>query len=215
MTAYIGNKKISQEGDYGVYGNNKPVVEIYKGSNLIYRWNPFVPQEVVINSSTTEGITKTIELNKGYYEIEITGSGSSAYWYWIHIGNPSIAASDGGFPGASVHGTIQILKKASYTFIGAASSGSGGYGSRASGKASYLKCNDTNTDFIIANGGSGSNGTSSLTINTAYMRNVSLVQDNSSPHDWGKGASGGGGGSTYAGAGGNGGVYLKYIGQTI
>lgn len=77
MALYKGNSKIRDRGTYGIYYGSSPIQDIYHGSDLVYRFQPYDTDEVLINSAGE--ITETITLQKGVYYIEITGGGGSSY----------------------------------------------------------------------------------------------------------------------------------------
>lgn len=99
---YKGNDKIQDTGSFGVYKGSQAIRKIYKGSELVYLYSPFEPNEVLISESS--GITKTISLPQGKYYVEVVGAGGiDAYGqegYW--------ARRRGGASGARFSATIDV-----------------------------------------------------------------------------------------------------------
>lgn len=72
MTLYKGNSKIKDRGSFGVYAGSQPIKKIYHGSTLVYEYESYDPDEVVLNITNS---TQTITLKRGVYDLCITGGG--------------------------------------------------------------------------------------------------------------------------------------------
>jgi hypothetical protein len=81
---YKGNAKIKDTGSFGVYKGSQAIRKIYKGSELVYLYSPFEPEEVLINFSESKTVTQALPQGKYYVEI-VGGGGTGSYGqagYW-------------------------------------------------------------------------------------------------------------------------------------
>ena len=76
MVLYKDNKKIQDIAEYGIYYGNMPIKEVYKGSQLIYQYEPYEPSTILYYNSPASYI---FELYKGYYQIAL-GAGWCGSW---------------------------------------------------------------------------------------------------------------------------------------
>ena len=202
MVLYKDNKKIQDIAEYGIYYGNIPIKEVYKGSQLIYQYQPYEPSTVLIYGSNTG--SETITLDIGYYKVALCGARGkdvttvAGGYAW---GN---AGSGGGF----VEVVFYISEKTTVTLY-STSQGNG---------ASYMDFDDTR--MITANGGAngaGAAGTCSVSDNLNVIQTIKNVTGNkgttavaatpsvatvSTYDNWGSTANS------------NGGVRLEYIGQS-
>lgn len=211
MTLYKGNKKIQDVGTYGVYHGSTPIGEIYKGSELVYQWQPYNPDEILIKSQGE--ITRTMTLRKGVYYIEVTGGGGRSSLTTPDF--PSSWFTSGGGSGASVYGEFLLKQTSSITVYGGPERGD-----------SYFDIGDTRIITATAGGSTinHADGGTGTIASTNLITNISLVAHNGnagvtkiyggglwgesvSPNGWGEGGKPNGVNLVVGGAGG---IVLQY-----
>ena len=102
MTIYKAKRKISDRGSFGVYIGSQPVKRIYKGSQLVYKYESYDPDSVIVD--LTNGQSSTITLKKGVYKLWITGGGGTGGTHYID----HYAFTTSGGSGATWEGTIKL-----------------------------------------------------------------------------------------------------------
>lgn len=228
MTLYKGNSKIKDRGSFGVYAGSQPIYSIYKGSELVYQWNPYDPGEAVINRS--DGSTVTMTIKRGLYYVEVVGAGGAAK----HMQINQYAFINAGGSGARFSANINFLGDITITMS------CGAAGQTTDGGDSTLAINGN----LIATAGGGKRGwpdkneigyggtvTANPTATGVVFSNVTTINGNEGDHTssagsrtieggasvasqgtYGKGASANWHDAPHGKAGENGWIYLKYIG---
>jgi len=216
MTLYKGSQKIQDTGSYGVYKGSQAIRKIYKGSELVYLYSPFEPEEVLISESS--GITKTISLPQGKYYVEIVGGGGrgsygqAGYWQERYGGgsgsrwsatvtvtkdNHTIKMECGGGVGSPSKLTIDD------TLVATA----GGGGTPTAGSVTVGSTTITNIAFSDITSLSGNQGGYTFTVEGTSTGNAASV---ASQGQYGQGAASGNGiGEDYNRR--LGWIYLKFI----
>lgn len=212
MTLYKGNTQIRDRGTFGVYSGNTPIKRIYKGSQLVYQFESYTPNQDVVNISN--GQTATMNFKKGVYHIYAQGGGggggSNDYW-----NNGGGGGSGAGFDGYVVF--TQDFGNVSCTTGSAPNTSTDGVATVINGI------------FNLGGGkrgvsnGAGAGGTYSFTSGTGYYilsstvaRNGNAGASSGSSAGWGAGGNSvltgtgsnptAGGAATALGAGGTGGA---------
>jgi len=93
---YKGNTKIRDIGSFGVYNGSTPIKRIYKGSQLVYQFESYTPNQDVVNISN--GQTATMNFKKGVYHIFAQGGGGGG-GNWNYWNNGGGGGSGAGFDG--------------------------------------------------------------------------------------------------------------------
>lgn len=227
VSLYHGSNKIRDRSEFGVYCGNQPIYSIFKGSQLVYQYHPFEPEEALVNQ--TSG-TKTITIPRGLYYLEVVGGGG-----WGNSGDAGYTTgSAGGGSGARFSANISIYDDITLVF----SCGEAGSGSSVNGGVSTLTINGT-TVCTCGGGvygnpyyqtGVGGTVTSNTSISGVAFSNVTNRNGNDGARSdnttWGWVAQGGAsvastgtygqGASSSRSAGASGSVsgwiYLKYVG---
>lgn len=217
---YKGNTKIKDRTNYGVYKGSTPIYSIFKGSQVVYQFHPYNPNDVLVN--ITSG-TSSITLPRGTYYIEIVGAGGAGSWVDIY-GYTWFSAAGG----AGGRFSCNLSTKTSVTLDCTCGVITGG--------ASYIDIGSTR--IATANGGGngspndhgGYGGTVTYTTPTGItLSNVSTVTGNNGTMATAGGSTGGasvatsgtygkGANASYGGGDGsqqNGWVYIKYVGAAL
>lgn len=113
MTIYKGNTKIRDRGSFGVYKGSAPIKRIYKGSQLVYQYESYEPNEVVVD--LTNGQTSTVTLKKGVYQVYITGGGGTG---GTNYAADSVWYTTSGGSGATWEGTFKLNQDTSIEAFG-------------------------------------------------------------------------------------------------
>lgn len=209
---YINGQEI---GD--VYVGSQAVDEIYNGSQLVYSSAPFEPNTVLINASAES--TRTIDLPKGYYYVEIVGGGGTGSYgqagYWQErygggsgarwsanmqvTGNHSISMHCGGGVGQASTLDIDSVRVAT----------AGGGGTPTAGSVTAGSTSIANVAFSNIVSRNGNQGGYTSTVEGTSTGNAASV---ASQGQYGQGAASGNGiGQDYNRK--LGWIYLKYIGK--
>lgn len=113
MTLYKGNSKIKDRGSFGVYAGSQPIKKIYHGSTLVYEYESYDPDEVVLDITNS---TQTITLKRGVYDLCVTGGGGNLGKAVIVIAGNPVGTANGGGSGATFEGTFYNPSDVSATF---------------------------------------------------------------------------------------------------
>ena len=149
MTLYKGNAKIQDTGSYGIFIGNRPIDRIYKGSEKVYQYHPYTPEQVLFFE--TGQAQETITLPFGVYSLAVTGGGGDGKFEGYISG--ALWSSSGG-SGATWEGTFYVPTTAELVLY------AGG-----AVEASYI--NVGGNRFITAgNGGTGQGAGGAITVNT-------------------------------------------------
>lgn len=102
---YKGSAKIKDRSSFGVYKGSQPIKQIYHGSDKVYQYESYNPNQQVVN--VANGSTSIVTLKKGVYQLYITGGGGT--------GGSSYAASsvwytNGGGSGSTWEGTFKLTE---------------------------------------------------------------------------------------------------------
>lgn len=96
MVLYKDNKQIRDSSEYGVYYGFTPIQEIYKGSQLIYQYEPYEPKTVIIDTVQADSIMSfTHTLPKGVYKISMIGTAGYTHSHY-YVGWTYYHGSTGG-----------------------------------------------------------------------------------------------------------------------
>ena len=99
MPIYKGSQQIQKIGSFGVYKGSQAIRKIYKGSELVYLYSPFEPEDILINFSESKTVTQA--LPQGQYYVEIVGGGGrgsygqAGYWQERYGGGSGSRSSRG------------------------------------------------------------------------------------------------------------------------
>lgn len=211
VALYHGSKKIRDRSSYGIYKGSTPIKAIYKGSTLVYQYQPYDPSTVLVN--TAGEATKTLTLQPGVYYVEVTGGGGRS-----SISTPSFPTSwftCGGGSGASVYGEFYLPTARSVTLYVAPERGIS-YMNIAGTR--IITANPGGSNYDNAPGGTGSINTANIITNisvTSHTGNAGKASFGAggtagasvSPRGWGKGGSPN---NLNLVVGGAGGIYLQY-----
>lgn len=216
VSLYHGDNKIKDRTNYGVYKGSKAIRQIYKGSELVYQYHPYDPDEVLINVSASQTVTHA--LPQGQYYVEIVGAGGTGSYgqagYWQE--------RYGGGSGARFSATLNVKgDEHSLTMVCGGGVGSnstltidnvlvatarGGGTPTAGTVTSDLVVSDVTFSNVVSRNGNQGNRT--FTVEGTYTGNAASV---ASQGNYGQGAgSGNGYGQDYNRK--IGWIYLKYIG---
>ena len=91
MVLYKDNKKIQDIAEYGIYYGNMPIKEVYKGSQLVYEYNSYIPNTIIIDTvQAASKMSFTHTLPKGVYKISMIGTAGYTHshfyvaWTYYH-----------------------------------------------------------------------------------------------------------------------------------
>ncbi len=88
---HYGNNQIRDRSQFGIYYGNQPIEKIYHGSQKVYQFQPYEPDEILTYASPD---SYTINLPKGVYQIALGGAkGTNTSWAY---GGYAWGASGGG-----------------------------------------------------------------------------------------------------------------------
>lgn len=216
MTLHKGSQKIQNIGRFGVYKGSQAIRKIYKGSELVYLYSPFEPEDILINFSESKTVTQA--LPQGQYYVEIVGGGGrgsygqAGYWQERYGGgsgsrwsatitvtkdNHTIKMECGGGVGSPSKLTIDDILVAT----------AGGGGTPTAGSVTAGSTTITNIAFSDITSLSGNQGRYTFTVEGTYTGNAASV---ASQGQYGQGAgSGNGYGEDYNRR--LGWIYLKFI----
>lgn len=96
MTLYVGSNKIKDTGVHGVYVGSTPIKAIYNGSQLVYQYNSYEPQQILVNISGTASTNITFKRGVYYIRAQGAGGGGGRNGYF---GNGQGGGSGAGFEG--------------------------------------------------------------------------------------------------------------------
>lgn len=113
MTLYKGSNKIRDRGPFGVYKGSTPIKRIYKGSQLVYQYESYDPDAVVVELNN--GQSSTITLKKGVYKLWISGGGGTGGTHYID----HYAFTTSGGSGSTWEGTIKLASDVALVAYGA------------------------------------------------------------------------------------------------
>lgn len=105
MTVSKGNQKIRERSTFGIYKGNQPIKQIYKGSQLVYQYESYNPNQQLVN--VTNGNTASITLKKGVYQLYITGGGGSG---GVHYAGDGYFFTTSGGSGSTWEGIFYLSK---------------------------------------------------------------------------------------------------------
>ena len=218
MTAYVGQNKIKDSEEYGVYYGGQAIKAIYCGSELVYKWYPVALGTVFMDATGAGG--KTVTLPVGKYQITVAaygGNGSQMVsWGTYYAGS--------GGSGAAVYGTFTLSEATEVILHSGASSGDPS-AVKIGGKE-VIKCTGGGTagfDFFMNMSG---NGGGVATVDTSLFANSALTIENGNAGS-GKTTAGGvaggasvsdrnnwgAGGATMTETGTPGGIFLQFVGD--
>lgn len=214
---YYGTQRIKDSSSYGVYKGTQAIRRIYKGSTLVYLYNPYEPDEVLINVSASQTVTH--ELPQGRYYVEIVGAGGTGSYgqagYWQE--------RYGGGSGARFSATLNVTgddhsltmvcgggvgSNSTLTIdnVLVATAGGGGTPTKGSVSSNLTVLNIAFSDVTAVNGNQGSY---TFTVEGTSTGNAASV---ASQGNYGQGAASGNGiGQDYNRK--IGWIYLKYLGS--
>ena len=168
MSLYIGNKKVADTSTYGLWIGGSKIKQAYLGSQLVYKYNSYSPETVLLNTATAGTYNTT--LKKGKYYIALTGAGgraSGGYYYFCF--------QNSGGSGGTIAGNFYVNKDTTVTVVvGAGKDGKGNVSTLSVGSTQMMYADGGN--YCHANGGcSGNTGGSSNSFNlSGNLSNVSL-----------------------------------------
>lgn len=219
MTLYIGNKKIQDEGVYGVYYGEYPIQSIYYGSNLVYDvyLDPYVPGTELLNEST--GGTYTANLKMGRYYIALTGAGGQTSGGYYYICGKNLGSS-----GGTIAGDFRVDQDCTVSVTIGVSSGGKSY--LVVDNVEMMTANGGNTCHSINDCGNHGGGTASFSLSGKLSnRTLQAITGNDGYYTTGNTSTGiasndpistsrgqgGRAGDCNVFAGNPGGVYIKYV----
>ena len=213
---YKGNTKIQDTGSFGVYKGSQAIRKIYKGSELVYLYSPFEPEDILINFSESKTVTQS--LPQGQYYVEIVGGGGrgsygqAGYWQERYGGgsgsrwsatinvtgeNHTISMSCGGGVGQASTLDIDSVRVAT----------AGGGGTPTAGSVTAGSTSIANVAFSDIVSRNGNQGAYTFTVEGTSTGNAASV---ASQGQYGQGAASGNGiGQDYNRK--LGWIYLKFI----
>ena len=145
-----------------------PIAAVYNGSNLIYQYNSYTPETIILNTATAG--TYTVTLKRGQYYIALTGAGGRAnggYYY--------ACFQNSGGSGGTVAGNFYVDTDTTVTVVvGAGQSGKGNASTLSVGSTQMIYADGGN--YCHANGScSGNTGGSANSINlSGKLSNINL-----------------------------------------
>ncbi len=89
---HYGNNQIRDRSRFGIYYGNQPIEKIYHGSQKVYQFQPYEPDEILTYASPD---SCTINLPKGVYQIALGGA-KGTNTSWAYEGYAWVASGGGG-----------------------------------------------------------------------------------------------------------------------